>query len=101
MSAFQFAAVPTQRRREQPEERPRRPQGGGPQQEEAALPDDAVQYVVQDIIQEGAMPALAEEVLAEAPAPAVGGWTASGEAMEKVKEEAEALKRAAALQLSA
>jgi hypothetical protein len=101
MSAFQFAATGTaQRTRDPSEERPRRPRGGEPQQEEAALPDGAVQYIAQAILQEGA-PALAEEVLAEAPAPAVVGWTAGGEALEKVKEEAEALKRAAALQLSA
>jgi hypothetical protein len=59
-----------------------------------------VQYIAQAILQESA-PALAEEVLAEAPAPAVGGWGVGEEALEKVKEEAEALKRAAALQLSA
>jgi hypothetical protein len=100
MSVFQFAetgAAP--RRREQPEEGPRRRQGA-PQQKEAALPDGAVHYIAQAILQEGA-PALAEKILAEAPAPAVGGWTADEEALEKVKEEAEALKRAAALQLSA
>ncbi len=56
-----------------------------------------MQYIAQDILREGAP---AEEILTEAPAPAVGGWTPGEEALEKVKEEAEALKRAAALQLS-
>jgi len=101
MSVFQFAATgAVQRRRDPPDERPRRPQGGELRQEEVppsqtGLPDGAVQYIAQSILQEG-VPAEAE-----APAPAVGGWGVGEEVLEKTKEEAEALKRAAALQLSA
>jgi len=94
MSAFQFATTGTvQRRRDPPEKR--RPQGAAPQQEEAALPDGAVQYIAQSILQEGA------PALAEAPSPAVAGWGVGEEALEKAREEAEALRRAAALQLAA
>lgn len=104
MSAFQFATTGTpQRRRNPPEERrPRAQREEAPPSQappsRAGLPDGAVQYIAQSILQEGVP---AEEVLAEAPAPAVGGWAVGEEALEKAREEAEALKRAAALQLSA
>ena len=99
MSAFQFATTGTpQRRRDPPEERRPRTQREEAPPGRAGLPDGAVQYIAQSILQEGVP---AEEVLAEAPAPAVGGWAVGEEALEKAREEAEALKRAAALQLSA